>query len=343
MQLRVSEIDRPGPEWDAFARRQPGFTFFHLAGWRSLIREVFGHEAIYLAAHLPDGALAGVLPLVRVKSLVFGHYLVSMPFLNYGGPLGAADAVRELVQSATARAQADRVKLLQLRSKIALPVDLPASHHKITVVLDVPGTDPTVLWKGLDSKVRSQVRRPQKAGATTAFGADQIEPFFQVYARNMRDLGTPPQSLPFFRSLAATFGGDVWFGCVYVDGKPVAGGCGFRWGNEFEMSWASSLREFNPVSPNMLLYWSFMEKAATEGVTRFNFGRCTPGSGTHRFKRQWGAEDEQLWWYGYPADETSLRTPNPDQGLYATASRLWRRIPLPVANALGPRIIRYIP
>jgi FemAB-related protein (PEP-CTERM system-associated) len=288
--------------------------------------------------------MAAILPLVRVKSAVFGHYLMSMPFLNYGGPLGDSDAVGALVEQAVATAARDNVKLLQLRSRQSLPTALSVSHHKITVTLELPENGPDSLWRSFDAKVRSQVRRPQKEGASTAFGHDQIEPFYAVFSRHMRDLGTPSQSLGFFRAVARAFGDSVWFGCVYAEGQPVAGGCGFRWGGEFEMTWASSLRQFNRISPNMLLYWSFMERACNERVRTFNFGRCSPGSGTHRFKRQWGGQDEKLWWYGFsPRTSGDLRTPTPDQGAFALATRIWQRVPLKLANLFGPRIVRFIP
>jgi serine/alanine adding enzyme len=341
--IHVSKTDHPGENWDAFARSQSEWTICHLAAWHRIMSTVLRHECLYLEARGSDGELCGILPLVRVKSRIFGHYLVSMPFLNYGGPLGNETAVRRLIEWAIVKADADRATLLQLRSRGRLPTDLNAPHHKITVVMPIDDTDPALLWARFDAKLRSQIRRPQKAGATVVIGLDQVQPFFEVFARNMRDLGTPTQSREFFVAIADAFGDDAWFGCVYVQGRPVAGGCGFRWANEFEMTWASSLREFNPISANMLLYWSFMEKAAIEGVSRFNFGRCTPGSGTHRFKRQWGAADEQLWWYGYPRGDDA-RTPSPEQGgIFSVATKVWRRMPLRVATTLGPRIVRYIP
>lgn len=343
MDTPVTEVEQPGTEWNAFVRRQVGWTICHLSGWQSLIREVFGHDCLYAAVRSPAGELTGVLPLVRVKSRLFGHYLVSMPFLNYGGPLGDEVAVRALVAWAMARASSDRAKLLQLRSRTPLAIDLTPSHHKITVVLQIHDRDPAALLKRFGSKLRSQIRRPEKAGATTEFGPAQVAPFFEVFSRNMRDLGTPTQSLRFFRAISSAFSDDVWFGCVYLDGKPVAGGCGFRWGDEFEMTWASSLRQYNPVAPNMLLYWSFIERATIEGVKRFNFGRCTPGTSTHRFKLQWAAEDEPLWWYGYPGEAGTARTPSPDQGAYALAAKIWQRFPVPLATRLGPHIVRYIP
>ena len=158
-------------EWDRFARAQAGFTHFHLRGWSSVIRKSFGHECLNLVARSGSDAITGVLPLVRVKSVLFGHYLVSLPFVNYGGPLGSDSAIRALSDDAVRRADATGVKLLELRSRIPLPIGLPVSHRKITVLLDLPESGEQ-LMKAIPSKVRSQVRRPQKEGVTVQFGPD---------------------------------------------------------------------------------------------------------------------------------------------------------------------------
>jgi FemAB-related protein (PEP-CTERM system-associated) len=329
-------------EWDALVRRSPGWTHFHLLGWCEVMERAFGHECIPLAARDAAGALDGVLPLVRVKSPLFGHFLVSVPFLNYGGPLGSAAAVTTLAEHAIEMARNEGVKLLELRSRAPLPLPLPASHRKITVLLDLPGGDPAPLWDALKSKVRSQIRRPRKEGVTVRFGVDQLDPFYRVFARHMRDLGTPVQSRALFAVIAETFPDDVTFGCAYLAGEPVAAGCGFRWEDEFEITWASALREYNAIAPNMLLYWCFIERCVGEGVRTFNFGRCTPGGGTHRFKQQWGSRDEPLWWYQFPGTPGAA-TPSPEAGAYAWGPRLWKRLPLPLANLIGPRVVRYIP
>ncbi len=341
--LRVEPFGGAADEWDAFARVQPGWTHFHQHGWKGLIEQVFGHECLYLCARDGLGQLAAVLPLVRVKSLVFGHYLVSMPFLNYGGPLGTDAGVLVVTTEACRRADADGAKLLELRSRVALPLELPVSHRKITVVLDLPeGRDPAPLWQALGSKLRAQVKRPQKEGLEVRFGPDQVEPFFRIFSRHMRDLGTPTQPRALFEALAARFGESVWFGCAYLGEIPTAAGCGFRWGDEFEMTWASSLAAFRPLAPNMLLYWAFMERAVRDGVRVFNFGRCTPGASTHRFKRQWGSRDEPLWWYQH-GDGGIAATPSPDAGAYAWGAKAWKHLPVAIATALGPRIVRLIP
>ena len=337
--LTVAPFEGSPGEWDAFARDQAGFTHFHRWGWNRVLNEVFGHQCIYLAAR-GDGALLGVLPLVRVKSAVFGHYLVSMPFLNYGGPLGSAEAVRALAEEAVRVADASSVKLLELRSRIPLDLSLPVSHRKITVVLDLPENS-EALMKAIPSKVRSQVRRPQKEGVTTRFGPDQVDPFFTVFSRHMRDLGTPTLPRRFFQAIAREFGDDAWFGCAWLNDQPVACGAGFVWGDEYEMTWASSLSEYNRIAPNMLLYFAFMEQSIARGLKVFNFGRCTPDGGTHRFKRQWGSRDEPLFWYQHARG--SAATPSPDDGAFSWGPRLWKHLPLPLATLLGPRIVRYIP
>ena len=338
---RVERFAGTAHEWDAFARLSPGFTHFHSYGWRAVMERVFRHECVYLAAYDDAGALAGVLPLVRVKSFLFGHYLVSMPFLNYGGPLGSDDAIVALAAHASGLARDTGVKLLEFRSRIPLPIDLPVSHRKITVLLDLPASEPA-LMKQLDAKLRSQVRRPQKEGVTVKFGANQVAPFFDVFAQHMRDLGTPTQSRLLFDTIAAVFPDDAWFACAWYEGRPVACGCAFRWGTELEMTWASSLNAHKRIAPNMLLYYRFMERAIENGITTFNFGRTTPGSGTHRFKTQWGARDEQLWWYDKAAS-ADVKTPSPTDSGYSWGPRIWKRLPLPLATMLGPRIVRYIP
>lgn len=342
MTMHVSPFAGSAEEWDRFAEAQAGFTHFHRWGWKRVMEGALGHRTAYLAARDAADRLEGVLPLVRVESVLFGRFLVSMPFLNYGGPVGTAAAVQALATEAAAMARRDGAKLLELRSRVELPLALPASHRKITVVLDLP-SDPDALFKRFEAKLRSQVRRPQKEGVTVRFGPDQVEPFFRVFAHHMRDLGTPTQGRRLFELIAETFGDSAWFGCAWLGDEPVAGGAGFRWGSEFEMTWASSLVAHKKIAPNMLLYWAFMERAIQEGLTLFNFGRCSPGAGTHKFKLQWGSRDEQLWWYQDTPGGTPAATPSPDDGAYSWGPRLWKKLPVGLATALGPHIVRGIP
>lgn len=328
-------------EWNDFARRQPGSTLCHEHAWCSVITDAFGHECHWLAARDRAGGLRGILPLVRVRSVVFGDYLVSMPFLNYGGPLGEGDAVAALAAAAVEMAKRLRVDLLELRSRVELPLELAVSHRKITVVLDLPSSS-EALMQSFPAKLRSQIRRPAREGLSVRFGVDQLKPFYSVFSRHMHHLGTPVLPFKFFETMTAALPG-IWIGCGYFGEEPVTCGAGFGWNHEFEMTWASSLAGHNRTAPNMGLYWAFLARSIEAGFTRFNFGRCTPNGGTHRFKQQWGGRDEPLWWYQYPADGGARATPSPDSGAFAWGPRLWRRLPLGLANRLGPHIVRSIP
>lgn len=343
MTVQVQHFSGSAPEWDTLVRRSSGWTHFHLFGWRDVIEHTFGHECVYLGARDANGVLVGVLPLVYVRG-IFGRFLVSMPFVSYGGPLGSAAAVAALAAAAVEEARRRDVKLLELRSAREQPVALPVSHRKLTVLLDLPPGDPDTFWKALPAKLRSQIRRPQKEAIDVRFGVEQLEPFYGVFARHMRDLGTPVQSRHLFESIATVFPDDVWFACAYRDGRAIAGGCGLRWCEQFEITWASALREFNALAPNMLVYWRMIERCIQEGTRVFSFGRCTPNGGTHRFKRQWGGQDEPLWWYQWSRDGgAASATPSPEARAYAWGPRLWQHLPLALANGLGPLLVRGIP
>jgi FemAB-related protein (PEP-CTERM system-associated) len=331
--------------WDSFASSRSDSTFCHLHAWSTVIERALGHECVYLAAADGAGAVRAILPLVRVRSAIFGHYLVSMPFLSYGGPIGTPEATLFLCDEAAAMAKRSGADLLELRTRAELGAPtLTTNSRKVTVLLDLPDTAEDLWTRGLSAKVRSQVRRPQKEGMVARFGAEERDAFYSVFARNMRDLGTPVLARQFFEQIAVALPDHVEFGTVYLEGAPVAAGCGFVWRDEFEMTWASALREHNRTAPNMLLYWSFLERMTERGVKVFNFGRCTADGGTHRFKKQWGdTRDVPLPWAQWSRRGVTA-TPNPDGGsLLRLATRAWSRLPLPVANTLGPRLARALP
>ena len=331
-------------EWDACVERAAGWTHFHRWGWKAVIEQVFGHECIYLAARDDAGHVIGVLPLVHARSRLFGDYLVSMPFLNYGGPLGSEPAVHALVEHAAGVARDLGVDLLELRNRDRLPLEMPVSQRKITCVLDLESGNAEAAWEALSSNVRRKVRHAQKEGFSVAFGLEQRDAFYKVFSRHMRDLGTPTLPRRLFEKLVAQFPEDIWIGCVYAGNQPVAAGFGFQWGHpgELELTWVSALQDYHRSYANMLLYWAFIERAANQGLCLFNFGRCTPGGGTHRFKQQWGSRDVPLMWY-QPVAGRRVATPSPHERAFAWGPAVWKRLPLAVANRLGPPIVRLIP
>jgi len=338
----VLPLDVGTEQWDAFVARAEGSTFCHLAGWREIMSDVLGHECLYRVAVDEAGTWQGVLPLVRVRSRLFGHYLVSMPFLNYGGPLGAPDAQGRLMEEGVELARRSSADLLELRVRHAVPCDLRVSHRKITVLLDLPDSADVLWHKVLPSSRRRQISRAQREEMEVRFGLDQVEPFYEVFARNMRDLGTPVLPRGLFERIARVFARCAVFGAVYWRGQPLAAGCGLVWRGEFEITWVSSLREHDHKMPNMLLYWSYMEQMIERGVRVFNFGRCTPGGRTHQFKHQWGGVDAPLPWLQWSPRQLDA-TPSPNRPLYRVATALWRRVPMGLANRMGPGLARQFP
>lgn len=341
--MNVLPLDRQGGAWDDFVARADGGRYCHLAAWRDILVDVLGAECLYWAAADDSGSWQGVLPLVRVRSRLFGHYLVSLPFLNDGGPLGVQAARDRLVAEAVSEARRSRADLLELRTRDAIDEGLPLSRsdRKITVVLPLPPVAES-LFKTFPGKLRSQIRRPIKEGLTVRFGPEQREPFYEVFTRTMRDLGTPVLPGAFFERIATAFPELALFGVVYRGDEPLAAGCGFTWRGEFEMTWAGSVRASRPIAANMLLYWSFMEHVIGRGVSAFNFGRCTPGGGTHHFKRQWGGVDVALPWSQWSLRDVRA-TPSPDRPIYRAAAAVWRRLPLAMVNRLGPVLARRLP
>ncbi|HEX6133560.1 MAG TPA: GNAT family N-acetyltransferase [Longimicrobiales bacterium] len=336
-ELRVARAEPGDPYWDEFVRRSPDGTVCHLSGWRRIVEDVLGREYIPLVAVTLDGEWKGILPLVRVRAPLLGHSLISMPYVNYGGPLGTVEAQRTLITTAIGEARSSGAQVLQLRQRSSME-GFAATARKIAVVLDLPQRREE-LWARFPSKLRSQIRRPMKEGMEFRIGVEQLEPFYRVYARNMRDLGTPVYPLDFFTELAATFP-EVSFGAVYYRGRAIGAGAGFLWNGEFEITWASCIREYNPLAPNMLLYWSFMGEMIERGAVTFNFGRSTPGTGTHRFKQQWGGRDTPLAWVEW---SSRLQSPTSPSLAVRAASAVWQHLPLAVANRLGPPLARRLP
>ena len=340
--LRVEREVGVSAEWDRFVSMVDGSTFCHLAGWERIMTDVLRHECLYLVAKDGRGSWRGVLPLVRVRSIL-GHYLVSLPFLNDGGPLGDEIARRRLVDHAVAEAQRSGAALLELRARDALPGPVTASNRKITVHLPLPESAEALWARTFRAKLRSQIRRPIKEGMTARCGPDELPPFYEVFARNMRDLGTPVLPRAFFERISSTFGERVIFTAVYTaDGKPAATACALMWRDEVEIVWASSLREYNRFSPNMLLYAHTMQESIARGARLFNFGRCTPGGSTHKFKQQWGGHEVPLPWPCW-SRTGAAGTPSPDGPVFRLATAIWSRLPMRIANRVGPMLARHLP
>lgn len=329
--------------WTAFVATRPEASACHAWAWRDLLAHELGCTPHYLAAQDAGGQWRGVLPLMRLTSRLFGDFLVSLPALNYGGPLTAEPAADEaLAEAAIALARRLGVQHMELREQVARP-GWAARTDKVAMILDLAST-PEAQFKAFGSKLRAQIRRPEKEGAVTRFGGHElVGDFYRVFARNMRDLGTPVYDRRLFAAVARQWPREARVAVVYLGGAPVAAGFTLRHGDRLEIPWASSLREFNRAGVNMQLYWSVLEQAIRDGVRQFDFGRSSVDGGTYRFKAQWGAEPRQLYWHYWLADGRELPGLTPSNPRFALAIGAWKRLPVWAANLIGPRVVRYLP
>ncbi|MBI1875769.1 MAG: FemAB family PEP-CTERM system-associated protein [Acidobacteria bacterium] len=330
-------------EWDAYVEGCPSGTMYHLWGWREVFERGFDHRAIYLAAR-QGGEITGVLPLVQFDHALFGRFLVSLPFVNYGGVLASNDAAaRALVDHARRLGERAKSSHVELRHFDQRFPDLQARRHKVTMLLPL-AQSPEAMWEKVDKKVRNQVRKAQKSELTTeAGGAGLLAEFYDVFCRNMRDLGTPVYGRRFFEEVLRQFPDRARVFVVRKGTMAVAAGISLAYHGSIEIPWASSLRDYRTICPNYLLYWTMVEFAIARGFEQFDFGRSTPDDGPYHFKKQWGARAVPLCWEYQLLRAARLPDRSTKNPKFQAAIAVWQRLPLSLASFVGPRVARYLP
>jgi len=312
--------------------------------WLTVLRYGLRHEP-YLLEAAEGGRTVGLLPLVLVRSFLFGRFLVGLPYLNTGGVISEdGDVGRRLIDRAIDLADELRVRYLELRH------ERPVEHAQLTATQSpkvhmrrpLPAAS-RLLWESFPCKVRNQVRKGQKLNLTARWGGRELLPaFYAVFSDNMRYVGTPVYPLRLFAQVLRSFPDRAEICVVGHGDAPLAAALLLHGHGVTEIPSAGSLRACSRSCANMLLYWKLLERAIERGQSQFDFGRSTPGGGTYRFKKQWGAKPEPSAWQYYMRRGTpgELR---PDSPRYQLLARLWRRLPLPLTRLLGPPIVRGIP
>ena len=329
---------------DDFVKNSHISNLYHDYRWGKIIEKCFRHKYHVLISENFDGRINGILPFVHMKSWSFGNFIVSMPFFNYGGVCAEDESTQNLLIAEAIRIAKDlNVHHIEFRQEHSFNNGFPEKTSKVSMRLNLPGSTEE-LWKSFPSKLRSQIKVPQKAGMIARIGrVEELDSFYDVFSENMRYLGTPVYPKNFFRNILEEFPTNTWICSVYLEGIPVASGflAGFK--NRLEIPWASSLREHNRLSPNMLLYWSCLRFACDKGFSVFDFGRSTVEESTYRFKKQWGAEPTPMIWSYWIQDGGKIPDITPRNRKYHFAIGIWKKLPIPMTQILGPRIIRNIP
>lgn len=342
--MKIITCDRThGPAWDAYIAAAPGGSFYHRFGWKAINERELDHATAFLAAH--DGErIVGVLPLVQVKSWLFGNIACSMPFVNYAGPVADSPEIEgALIDAARGVCDTWKVDYCELRSRRFLGDGLPSTLHKVSLTLALE-KDPDVHWNGFKTGHRQDIRRAAKQGFTTRFGGmDLLDPFYDVLSESWRNLGTPLYRRRYFRTLIEAFPESTRLCVIYSGSEPVAAAFDGIHRDTMEGMWMGSKAAYRDRLVSYLLYWELIKHASEGGYTRFHLGRSTAGSGSESFKKKWNVSIDQLYWHYILRTRTEVPALNVNNPRYERAIEAWRRLPLPVTQAIGPSIARCIP
>lgn len=325
--------------WDAFVLAHPQGTFFHRAGWQAIIQKVFKHPTYFLFAHL-NGVIQGVLPLGHVKSRLFGNALTSLPFAVYGGVVALSDDAAQALEAEAMRlAQALGVDHLELRHIERRHDDWPTQDLYVTFRKEILQTEDENML-AIPRKQRAMVRKGIKNGLTACVDAN-VDRFFALYADNVHRHGTPAMPKRYFEALRDTFGPDCEVLTVSTsEGKPVSSVLSFYFRDEVLPYYAGDDEAARDLAGNDFKYWELMRLACARGLKVFDYGRSKQGTGPYAFKKNWGFEPTPLHYEYRLYKRDSIPQNNPSNAKYKLLIEAWRRMPIGLANWLGPFIVR---
>jgi FemAB-related protein (PEP-CTERM system-associated) len=398
-------------KWDTYLNSKSTSTLYHLSGWKNIIEKTYGHKTHYLMAikdyqapsyidtlsgtenfdnlkskiryhqsnpniEVHPQQVTGILPLVQLKSFIFGNHLVSIPFFDLGGIVADDEETEKALLSEALRLAknfwvdtielrhtipltwlADSSKLIALSSKQESDESMAVNKsyeesdkscvfqthtHKVRMLMDLPSSSQE-LMKSFKSKLRSQIKKPIKEGLYSKIGnIELLDDFYDVFALNMRDLGSPVHSRDLIKNVLEEFRDRAKTIIIYRENQPVAGSIIIGFKDILENPWASSLRKYSKLSPNMLLYWTMLEYACDNGYKKFDFGRSTPVEGTYKFKEQWGAKPEPLYWYNVYIKGNLYDIAISEKTKFKKAIQFWSKLPVSITKSIGPKIRKNI-
>lgn len=330
--------------WDVYVQSHPSHSPYHLSGWGRAVSKSYKHRPVYIAA-FEQGVIVGVLPLVVFSVPFKGSQLCSLPFCDLGGALADSSAIKmQLEQYANDLCHRQKNTSVEIRERVKhTSKEVDWQGKKVSMLLKLPSTAEE-LMASFRSKLRSQIRKAEKNGLTFELGTDKsfIDKFYLVFSENMHRLGSPVHSRTWFVSLVEQYQYNCLISIVKKDDLVVGAGLILFTENVACIPWASTKVEYNRLSPNMLLYWSLLEYCASHSIGEFDFGRSTFNEGTYKFKAQWGALPQSLFWRQLGAQICVDEPVSTQSKLRGIVEETWRKMPLAMANIVGPQIRRFI-
>jgi FemAB-related protein (PEP-CTERM system-associated) len=336
--------DASARDWDEYVKRHPEGTVFHLAAWQRFIESSFPHVPQHLAALDSDNKIVGLLPLFSVRSRIFGRMLVSTPQAAYGGILADTEKVRnDLLLRAQEMAVERKVRFLELRNRSVCLNDPSLATKDLYVTFRGSlSDDPEKVFLSIPRKTRAEAREGIKNGLEFRLGDVDIDSFYSVYSRNVRDLGTPVFSRKMFANGPREFGQDCRIASVHWNGKIIAAVWTLFYKDEVVPYYGGSIRDYNHLGSNNFMYWMLMKYGCENGFRIYDFGRSKKGTGSFDFKKRWGMVMTDLPYQYHLLGDRTMPDTSPLNAKFSLSIRLWRKLPLPVANVLGPIISSHL-
>lgn len=329
-------------KWDTFVRKHPEGSPFHLYAWRDAVIRSFGHKPFYY--YLEDkGTIAGILPLFQLKSLLFGNIISSVPFGAYGGVLADSDKtfvqLLEQAKDITRNCDADYLELKFFKAKES-GLHESGLHYGFIKELS-PDHDENMM--AIPRKQRAMVRKGIKSGLTAHIGIEYLDEFYDVFAVNVHQLGTPVYPRKWFQALLQAFGADAEIMVIRHGDTTISGVLSLFYNDTVLPYYAGSLMQYREFAPNDFQYWELMRRAVDRGYRYFDFGRSKKDSGHFSFKKHWGFEPQPLHYQVFLNKLSSPPEINPRNPRYRKKIEAWKKLPHGITRILGPQIVKYIP
>jgi FemAB-related protein (PEP-CTERM system-associated) len=324
--------------WEAFVLEHRDGTVFHSWLWNDILAKTFRFKPHYLIARC-GARIVGVLPLMEVKTLLFGHSLVSLPFCSWAGPIGVDEAsLLALDQAAVQLATLLKVGHMEYRGTKPFPFER-ANKDLYVCFSKVISANHEDNLKAIPRKQRAMVRKGIEKQLTASL--ENVENFYPLYLDNVHRHGTPGVPKKFFNSMASAFGKDCEIMIIRSEsGEAVSGVLTLYWKNEVFPFYAGDTLAARDLAANDFKYWEVMRQGVERGAEIFNYGRSKKGTGSFNFKKNWGFEPTDLS-YSYKLSAGS-RVPEhtPNNPKYSLLINTWKRTPKTIVGVIGPRLVR---
>jgi FemAB-related protein (PEP-CTERM system-associated) len=329
--------------WDAFVRREPSASFFHLSGWMRVMVRTFNYQCCALYAER-NGELTGVLPLFSIKNWILGRCLISTPFAVYGG-IAASDeqSYVALLERAKQMAENQQVQYLELRNRSG---EVEPGFRPIIRYVTFTGAlsaDSDANLKRLPRDTRYMIRKAQKMGLAVHHGTDRLAEFHSLMSLSLKRLGTPMFPWSLFTNLIEEFPDETELLMVSSGAHPVSGVFSFTFRDTVLPYYSGASADAPLLAANNLMYWELMKWAADRGFRSFDFGRSKTGTGAYSFKAQWNMEIIPLRYQVFLVKKKTLPDFSPANCRFEHATRMWSRLPLWMTRQAGPHIVRWFP